>query len=115
VFFRIVLPISGPIVATLSLFTAVSLWNDWFYPAIFISKDSLIPLQTLMVQIVNSGVTSTIVGNLNSYATGTLRNSISVKSIQMATMMVATIPILIVYPFLQKYFVKGALIGSLKE
>ncbi|MDB5056526.1 MAG: maltose transporter permease [Bacilli bacterium] len=115
VFFRIVIPISGPVVATLSLFTAVTIWNDWFYPAVFINKDSLMPLQTLMVQIVNSGVTSTIVSNLNSYATGTLRQSISVKSIQMATMMVATLPILIIYPFLQKYFVKGALVGSLKE
>lgn len=115
VFFKIVLPISGPVVATLSLFTAVSLWNDWFYPAIFISNEKLIPLQTILVQIINAGATATLLSNLNSYGTELVRNSLTVKSLQMATMMIATLPILIVYPFLQKYFVKGVLIGSLKE
>ncbi|WP_256758613.1 carbohydrate ABC transporter permease [Cohnella sp. WQ 127256] len=115
VFFRIVLPISGPVVATLSLFTAVGLWNDWFTPAVFISNQNLIPLQTLLVQIVNAGQTATLIENLNSYAQSTVEDSSTVKALQMATMMVATLPILLIYPFLQKYFVKGALVGSLKE
>ncbi|THF76900.1 carbohydrate ABC transporter permease [Cohnella fermenti] len=115
VFFRIVMPISGPVMATLGLFTAVTLWNDWFTPAVFISSQSLIPLQTLLVQIVNAGTTSTMIANLSTYAQSAIQNSVTVKSIQMATMMVATLPILLVYPFLQKYFVKGAMVGSLKE
>ncbi|QJD86587.1 carbohydrate ABC transporter permease [Cohnella herbarum] len=115
VFFRIVLPISGPVVATLALFTAVGLWNDWFTPAVFISNQDLIPLQTLLVQIVNAGQTATLIANLNTYAASAVQNSVTVKALQMATMMVATLPILFVYPFLQKYFVKGALVGSLKE
>ncbi|WP_426448406.1 carbohydrate ABC transporter permease [Paenibacillus sp. S-38] len=115
VFFRIVLPVSGPVVATLSLFTAVGLWNDWFTPAVFINDQSLIPLQTMLVQIINAGTTATLVSNLNSYAQSMVQNTVTVKALQMATMMVATLPILLVYPFLQKYFVKGALVGSLKE
>lgn len=115
VFFRIVLPISGPVVATLALFTAVGLWNDWFTPAVFISNQDLIPLQTLLVQIVNAGQTATLIANLNTYAASAVQNSVTVKALQMATMMVATLPILFIYPFLQKYFVKGALVGSLKE
>lgn len=115
VFFKIVLPISGPVMATLGLFTAVGLWNDWFTPAVFISDQNLIPLQTLLVQIVNAGTTASLIQNLNTYAQSAVQNSVTVKALQMATMMVATLPILFIYPFLQKYFVKGALVGSLKE
>ncbi|MFC0216589.1 carbohydrate ABC transporter permease [Paenibacillus chartarius] len=115
VFFRIVLPISGPVLATLSLFTAVGLWNDWFTPAVFINSQELIPLQTLLVQIINAGTTATLIANLNTHAQSMVQNTVTVKALQMATMMVATLPILAVYPFLQKYFVKGALVGSLKE
>ncbi len=115
VFFRIVLPISGPVFATLSLFTAVFLWNDWFFPAVFINDQNLIPLQTMMVQIINEGTTATLISNLNTYAQNLVENSVTVRSIQMATMMVATLPILFIYPFLQRFFVKGVLVGSLKE
>jgi len=115
IFFRVVLPVSGPVIATLSLFTAVTLWNDWFIPAVFIQNQHLIPLQTLLVQIINAGTTATLMTNLNSYAQSTIANTVTVKALQMATMMVATLPILCVYPFLQKYFVKGVMIGSLKE
>ncbi|URN96235.1 MAG: carbohydrate ABC transporter permease [Candidatus Pristimantibacillus lignocellulolyticus] len=115
VFFKIVLPVSGPVIATLSLFTAVTLWNDWFIPAVFIQNQTLIPLQTLLVQIINAGTTASLMTNLNSYAQSALANTVTVKALQMATMMVATLPIICIYPFLQRYFVKGVLIGSLKE
>ncbi|MFF2887191.1 carbohydrate ABC transporter permease [Paenibacillus sp. NPDC057967] len=115
VFFRIVLPVSGPVLATLGLFTAVFLWNDWFIPAVFIHDQNLVPLQTLLVQIINAGTTANLLNNLNSYAQSAVSQTVTVKALQMATMMVATLPILMVYPFLQRYFVKGVLIGSLKE
>lgn len=115
VFFRIVLPISGPVMATLGLFTAVTIWNDWFYPAVFISNQNLIPLQTMLVRIVNAGNTDMMIQNMSTAAQSMMQNRVTVKSVQMATMMVATLPILAVYPFLQKYFVKGAMVGSLKE
>lgn len=115
-FFRIVLPLSGPVIATLALFTAVSHWNDWFYPSLYITDEKLIPIQTMLQQILNSNIVSEQFSQLDSASQSRLSSmkSITSKSLSMATMMVATIPIIMVYPFVQKYFVKGVLVGSLK-
>ena len=117
VLFRIVLPLSGPVIATLSLFTAVYHWNDWFTPSIYISNAELLPIQTKLQQILNSNIMSEQMAQMDSAAQGRMNRmkAVTTKSLSMATMMVATIPILCVYPFLQKYFVKGVLVGSLKE
>lgn len=120
VFFRIVIPVSGPVIATLSLFTAVFHWNDWFFPSIYITDADLIPIQTLLQQIMNSNIMSDQMAQAaqgNAIALERMANqqSITTKSLTMATMMVATIPIVLVYPFIQKHFVKGVLIGSLKD
>lgn len=117
IFFRIVIPLSGPVIATLSLFTAVYHWNDWFGPSIYISNEDLLPIQTMLKQILNSNIVSDQMSQLDSAAQGQLAKmrTVTSKSLSMATMMVATIPIIMVYPFVQKYFVKGVLIGSLKE
>jgi putative aldouronate transport system permease protein len=117
VFFRIILPLSGPVIATLGLFTAVGHWNDWFLPSIYISDQSLFPVQTMLQQILNSNIMSEQMAQLDSSAQAhlTQMKMVTTKSLSMATMMVATIPIILVYPFVQKYFVKGVLVGSLKE
>ncbi|WP_020617968.1 carbohydrate ABC transporter permease [Paenibacillus daejeonensis] len=117
IFFRIVIPLSGPVIATLSLFTAVFHWNDWFGPSIYITNENLLPIQTMLKQILNSNIVSDQMAQLDSAAQGQMSRmrSVTSKSLSMATMMVATIPIILVYPFVQKYFVKGVLIGSLKE
>lgn len=117
VLFRIVLPLSGPVLATLSLFTAVYHWNDWFTPSIYISDTGLMPIQTKLQQILNSNIMSEQLAQMDSAAQGRMSRmkAVTTKSLSMATMMVATLPILCVYPFLQKYFVKGVMIGSLKE
>ncbi|MEF2246181.1 MULTISPECIES: carbohydrate ABC transporter permease [unclassified Paenibacillus] len=116
IFFRIVVPISGPVLATISLFTAVGHWNDWFTGAIYVSKDHLLPIQTLLRQIMNSNI-MTEISSSNAIALDHMNRNrtVTTKSLTMATMMVATIPIILTYPFLQKYFVKGVLIGSMKE
>ncbi|RJE91350.1 carbohydrate ABC transporter permease [Paenibacillus sp. 1011MAR3C5] len=116
IFFRIVVPISGPVLATISLFTAVGHWNDWFTGAIYVSKDELLPIQTLLRQIMNSNI-MTEMSSANAIAQEHMNRNrtVTTKSLTMATMMVATIPIILTYPFLQKYFVKGVLIGSMKE
>ncbi|REK74298.1 carbohydrate ABC transporter permease [Paenibacillus paeoniae] len=117
IFFRIILPLSGPVIATLSLFTAVYHWNDWFAPSIYISNVDLLPIQTKLQQILNSNIMLEQMQNMDSAAQGRMgaMRAVTTKSLSMATMMVATVPILCVYPFVQKYFVKGVLIGSLKE
>ncbi|MBC8080866.1 MAG: carbohydrate ABC transporter permease [Gorillibacterium sp.] len=116
-FFRIVIPISGPVIATLSLFTAVGHWNDWFTASIFINQLSLLPVQTLLNQIINSNIVSEQLANAGGAAAEFANNlrGVTHKSLVMSTMMVVTIPIIMVYPFLQKFFVKGVLVGSLKE
>ncbi|ANE45778.1 ABC transporter permease [Paenibacillus swuensis] len=115
--FRIVIPLSGPVIATLALFTAVYHWNDWFLPSIYISNEKLLPIQTMLNQILNSNIMSEQVSQMDSAAQGRMSQmrSVTTKSLSMATMIVATVPIIAVYPFLQKYFVKGVLVGSLKE
>ncbi|MNE69465.1 hypothetical protein D3C80_1651910 [compost metagenome] len=111
------LPLSGPVLATLSLFTAVYHWNDWFTPSIYLSNVDLMPIQTKLQQILNSNIMSEQMAQLDAAAQGRMNKmrAVTTKSLSMATMMVATIPILCVYPFLQKYFVKGVMVGSLKE
>ncbi|WP_090983384.1 carbohydrate ABC transporter permease [Paenibacillus sp. CF384] len=119
IFFRIFLPLSGPVVATLSLFTAVGHWNDWFTATIFINNPNLIPIQTLLNQILNSNIVSEQLaqaagGNASALDAMDRLKTVTTKSLSSATMMVATLPIIMVYPFVQKYFVKGVLVGSLK-
>jgi len=116
-FFKIVIPISGPVIATLSLFTAVGHWNDWFTASIYISNDRLLPIQTILQQVLSSNIMTEQLMQTNAAAQSHLSSmqNVTTKSLTMATMLVATIPILVVYPFLQKYFTKGVLIGSIKE
>ncbi len=116
--FRIVLPLSGPVIATLALFTAVYHWNEWFYAGIYISDQNKYPIQTILRQILLSNIVSEQGGGgLDSSSLAHLQRAktITSKSLSMATMIVATLPIICVYPFVQKYFVKGVLVGSLKE
>ncbi|QJD87766.1 carbohydrate ABC transporter permease [Cohnella herbarum] len=115
--FRIVLPLSGPVIATLSLFTAIYHWNDWFTPSIYITSEKWLPIQTMLKQILNANIMTEQMAQLDSAAQNAMdqMKNVTTKSLSMATMMVATLPIVCVYPFVQKYFVKGVLIGSMKE
>lgn len=115
--FRIVFPLSGPVIATLALFTAIYHWNEWFYAGIYISDQSKYPIQTMLRQILLSNIVSDQAGGLDASSLAHLQRAKTVtsKSLSMATMLVATLPIICVYPFVQKYFVKGVLVGSLKE
>lgn len=115
--FRVVLPLSGPVIATLALFTAVAHWNEWFLAGIYVSDQNLYPIQTILRQILLSNIVSDQAGSLDAASLAHLQRAKTVtsKSLSMATMIVATLPIICVYPFVQKYFVKGVLVGSLKE
>ena len=117
VFFRIILPLSGPVIATLALLTAVGHWNDWFLPSIYITNEKLLPIQTILRQTLNANIVTGQSAVLDSASAALLQKTkqITSKSLTMAMMIVVTMPIILVYPFLQKYFVKGVLVGSLKE
>lgn len=117
ILFVVVLPLSKPMLAAIGLFIAVGHWNDWFAGAFFVSDQNLIPVQTFLQQLLSAQDISTVLGSNNNQealARGTMLSNVTLMSIKMATVMVSAIPILCVYPFLQKYFVKGVLIGSVK-
>ncbi|ANS75583.1 ABC transporter permease [Paenibacillus yonginensis] len=113
----VVVPLSQPMLAALGLFVAVMHWNDWFAGAFFVSDQNLIPVQTFLQHLLSAQDISTVLGsnnNIESLARGSMLENITLMSIKMATVMISAIPILCVYPFLQRYFVKGVLIGSVK-
>lgn len=113
-FFRIILPVSGPVFATLSLFTAVGYWNEWFNAGILVNNTDLLPVQNYLINMINSASASELMSKMTT-GVNIVRQTVTPKSLQMTAVMVVTLPIIIVYPFLQKYFVKGVMIGSLKE
>lgn len=111
IFLRVVLPVSMPVVATIALFHGVFQWNDYFVGMIYMNDESLQPIQTYLYRVVaQSSSNQMMVAVQGSAATRTVTS----QSIKLATMVVTTAPIVFVYPFLQRYFVKGMMIGSIK-
>ena len=109
---RIILPMSLPVVASLGLFTAVNHWNSWFDAMIYIKSGKNQPLQLILYQMHKD---ANLAANTNDMAalTDSLERSSS-RSLRMALTVIGTVPILCVYPFLQKYFVKGVYTGAVK-
>lgn len=114
--FRIMLPLSGAVSAVLILFTAVGYWNMWFDPMIYLTKRSMYPLQSVMREILidNAAVAKAGAAGSNVKINRDSNQAAVNALIKYANIVVSTVPILCVYPFAQKYFVKGALVGSLK-
>lgn len=114
IFVQIVLPLAVPGIATISLFAALGYWNDWFNALLYIQKDSLIPLQYLLMKIQNNIQYLT----QNAGASGQLVGGMAAipgESARMAIVVISTLPIAISYPFFQKYFVRGLTVGGVKE
>lgn len=107
---KIILPLSMPVMATFTLFYAVGHWNDFFSALLYINDPSKWPLQVMLRQIVL--LSQAAAGDINSMDPNFVKPPD--QSIKMAVIVVGTIPILLVYPFLQKHFAKGVLIGSVK-
>lgn len=111
IFLKIIMPVSKAVVATIILFNGVFNWNDYFMGIIYINNSDLHPIQTYLYKMIvtsESSKTSLLAGGFS-------QSKFTSTSLQMATMIVTTVPIICVYPFLQKHFVKGMLLGSVKE
>lgn len=108
VLWRIVLPLSKPILATIGLFYAVSQWNSFFDAVLYISDANKQPLQVVLRSILTAG-------NLAEYADINSAVMSPTETLRMAAVVLTTIPVLLVYPFLQRYFTAGVLLGSVKE
>lgn len=112
IYIRMVLPLAKPILMTVALFAAIGQWNSWFDAYLYTSSPSLKPMQAVLVEILNQYQT----GKSEEQAILAAQQGVTITpdSIRMAATMVATIPIIMVYPFIQKYFVKGIMIGAVK-
>ncbi|WP_248928084.1 carbohydrate ABC transporter permease [Paenibacillus hamazuiensis] len=109
ILFRIIMPLSMPVIAVMILYYAVEKWNGWFWASIFLKDRELFPLQIILREILLANSTD----SMSTGAAAAERFQIG-ETIKYATIMVSTIPILCVYPFVQKYFVKGVMIGAVK-
>ncbi|TYP76704.1 carbohydrate ABC transporter permease [Paenibacillus methanolicus] len=117
IFMRVILPLSKPVMAVIALFNAVGHWNDWFTGAFYVREESLRPLSTLLQEMLMSA--EAMRDTLNQ-AAGTnydllLKIQITSNSLKMATIVIVVTPIILIYPFVQRYFAKGVMIGSIKE
>jgi putative aldouronate transport system permease protein len=113
-FIRIVLPLSKAVIAVVALFTAVSHWNDWFDGAFFMTSDKEWPVATVLQQMLNRAVSAAQEAANLSALLARERRQVTSDSLKMATVVISTAPILCIYPFVQKYFTKGVMIGAVK-
>ncbi|WP_178021591.1 carbohydrate ABC transporter permease [uncultured Paenibacillus sp.] len=111
VFLRVVLPVSMPVLATIALFHGVYQWNDYFTGIIYVNNENLQPIQTFLYRVVAQSSSNIMTTAVQGSA---VTKTVTSQSIKLATMVVTTLPIVFAYPFLQRYFVKGMMIGSIK-
>ena len=109
IFAQIFVPLAKPIIATIALFTAVGIWNEWYNSMIFLNDSSKWPLQLVLREIINDA-TATVKEDL---AGEEIKQTFALN-VQMAAVVVTMLPIMLVYPFLQKYFMSGLTIGAVK-
>jgi putative aldouronate transport system permease protein len=114
IFARIVLPLSMPVMATVGLFYAVGYWNQWFWATIFLTKDQLLPLQLVLRDILSQMLHITDPEAAVEQAKMLAGEMPPVEVLRMGAIIVTVLPITLVYPFLQRYFVKGVMIGAVK-
>lgn len=110
ILWKIILPMSLPSIAVITLFYAVAHWNAWFDAMLFLRHRDWYPLQLILREILISNSTSTMTSGASASDVMPLG-----ETIKYATIIVATVPILCIYPFLQRYFVKGVMVGAIKE
>lgn len=110
ILFKIMLPLSLPILATFFLFYSVDRWNEWWFGMLFIKSSSKQPLQLVLRSMI-----STITLPMGEGASSTLARNMFQDGVKMASVIVTIVPIMILYPFLQKYFMKGIMIGAIKS
>lgn len=110
IFFRIILPLSKPIMCTIGLWFAVGKWNDWMTGLLYMGSSKWLLLQNILREMLvqNTGIS-------NNLGLGQSDKFMLMDNIKMAVVIVATVPIICVYPFVQKYFIKGTMLGAVKE
>jgi putative aldouronate transport system permease protein len=111
IFFRIILPVSKPLLATIAIFTGVGHWSSWFDSAFFVQNRNLRTLGYLLMEVINRSNTT---GSAMSQAMASANAVVTPLAIQVTAMVITVFPIMVIYPFLQKYFITGLTLGSVK-
>ncbi|WP_035061800.1 carbohydrate ABC transporter permease, partial [Cellulomonas bogoriensis] len=111
IFFRIVLPLSKAVIATMILFYAVTFWNSWFQAFLYMDRAELYPVTVYLRNMIAGASTATSVGG----AAGADNVAQIASNIQAVTMVLTVLPIICLYPFIQKYFVSGIMLGAVKQ
>ncbi|CQR25663.1 binding-protein-dependent transport system membrane protein [Streptococcus varani] len=114
IFMKIVLPLAVPGIATISLFSALTYWNDWFNALLYVQSENLYPMQYLLMKIQSNIQALAQNAGMSAQMSDSLA-SLPRESVRMAIVVIATLPIALTYPFFQKYFVGGLTIGGVKE
>ncbi|WP_292146025.1 carbohydrate ABC transporter permease [Butyrivibrio sp.] len=112
IFFKIIFPLAIPTVATISLFTALIYWNDWVNALYYIQKPQYYGIQNLLIRIMNN--IQYLKSGAASIAVGTGAVSLPSNAVRMSMAVIGILPIVVIYPFVQKYFVKGVVVGAVK-
>lgn len=112
IFLTIILPLSKPGLASVGIFILLAYWNDWWLAMMFITKDSLLPLQYLLARIMAN--IQFLTENISNMPSGVNRSEIPGETIRMAVCVIAAGPMLFIFPFFQKYFTKGLTVGAIK-
>lgn len=112
---RIILPLSKPVIAVIGLYTAVNHWNDWFSGAFYMTSNEKWPVQTVLQQMLARAMSASQ-KDITSVAQALVQGASTVTSdsLKMAAVVITTVPILLIYPFVQKYFASGIMIGAVK-
>ncbi len=112
IFFKIIFPLAVPTVATISLFTALTYWNDWVNALYYIQKPQYYGIQNLLIRIMNN--IQYLKSGAASVAVGTGAVSLPSNAVRMSMAVIGILPIVVIYPFVQKYFIKGVVVGAVK-
>lgn len=108
----LIVPLSKPLLATIALFVGVAHWNDWFAPAYYVTNQRLMTLPATLMRLLSENSALQKMKEVNANVTGV---TTTLETVRYATLIVSVLPITILYPFLQKYFIQGMMIGALKE
>lgn len=111
---KVVIPLSKPVLASVTLFLAVGAWNSYFGAQIYIQDRNLWPIALTLKEILMAASTAILEAESDPAALGAVGTEIESKTIQYASVIISTLPIMCIYPFLQKYFAKGVMVGSVK-
>jgi len=112
ILFKIIIPLSTPVIATVSLFVGVWHWNDWFHPAFFIQNESLMTLPAALMRAMSLAEAQQTLQKMIAVPS---QSSTTMESVRYAMLIVSILPVTIIYPFVQKFFLKGMMLGAVKE